>query len=104
MDIIIKSLTAGIATAIILLLARFVGPKLAGAIGGLPIVFAISYILVTANNKGLAREFLIGGIYGAIAAILFSFILILLNAQFLKSYWLNFLAAYIVCFFVAFML
>lgn len=69
MDIVLKSLLAAVATGIILTIAKFSGPKLAGAIGGLPIVFALSYIFITMNDKGLARQFLIGGIYGALAAI-----------------------------------
>lgn len=61
MDIILKSLAAAVVTAIILLIAKFSNPKIAGAIGGLPIVFAISYIFVTLSNKGSARDFLLGG-------------------------------------------
>ena len=64
MDIVFKSLAAAVVTAIILLVAKFSGPKLAGAI----------------------------------AAIFFSVVLILLNAQFTKTHWLNFVAAYILCF------
>lgn len=104
MDILIKSVASGIVTAVILLIAKFTGPKLAGAIGGVPIVFAVSYILLTMNNKGGAREFLIGGIYGAVAGIFFSLILIGLNFQFAKTHWLNFIIAYTLCFLLAFAL
>jgi len=45
MVIILKSLAAAIITAIILLVTQFVGPRLAGALGGIPIVFAVSYVL-----------------------------------------------------------
>ncbi|MDO8499860.1 MAG: hypothetical protein Q7S66_04340 [bacterium] len=34
MDIILKSLASAVVTAIILLIAKFAGPKLAGALGG----------------------------------------------------------------------
>lgn len=102
MDIILKSLAAAVVTAIILLVAKFSSPKLAGAIGGIPIVFAISYIFVTLSNKSLARDFLLGGIYGAIAAIFFSLVLIFLNSKFLNSHWLNFVIAYVLCFLLAF--
>ncbi|MFA6521770.1 MAG: hypothetical protein WCT53_05285 [Candidatus Gracilibacteria bacterium] len=101
MDIVLKSLASAVVTAIILVIAKFSGPKLAGAIAGIPIVFVISYVLLTMNNKGLSRQFLIGGIYGAIAAIFFSVVLIWLNSQFLKTYWLNLGIAYIACFFLA---
>ncbi|MBU1018641.1 MAG: hypothetical protein ABII07_01190 [Patescibacteria group bacterium] len=101
MDIILKSLASAAITAIILVIAQFSGPKLAGAIGGIPIVFAVSYVLITMENKGLSREFLIGGIYGALAAIFFSAVLIWLNMQFVKSHWLNFAIAYIACFMFA---
>ena len=47
MEIVLKSLASAVITAIILLIAKFSGPKLAGAIGGIPIVFAISYVLLT---------------------------------------------------------
>lgn len=104
MDIVIKSLASAVATAIILLIAKFSSPKLAGAIGAIPIVFAISYVLLTVENKGVSRDFLIGGVYGAIAAIFFSLILIWLNAQFLKTHWLNFIIAYIITFLIAFIL
>ena len=53
------------------------------------------------QNKSASHDFLIGGIYGAIAAIFFSIILIIFNAQFLKTHWLNFIIAYIFCFIVA---
>ena len=101
MEIVLKSLASAVVTAIILVIAKFSGPKLAGAIGGIPIVFAISYILLTMEDKGLSRQFLVGGIYGAIAAIFFSLILIWLNAQFLKTHWLNFAIAYASCFLFA---
>ena len=101
MDIILKSLASAVVTAIILAIAKFSGPKLAGAIGGIPIVFAVSYILITMGDKSLARQFLIGGIYGAIAAVFFSVALIWLNAQFLKTHWLNFAIAYAACFLFA---
>lgn len=104
MEIILKSLASAGVTALILIIAKFSGPKLAGAIGGLPIVFAVSYILLTMNSKSLSREFLIGGIYGAFAAVFFSLILIWFNSQFVKSYWLNFTIAYVLCFFFALML
>lgn len=98
MDIILKSLSSAVVTAIILLIAKFSGPKIAGAIGGLPIVFAITYVLLTISDKTLSRDFLVGGIYGAIAAIFFSAILIWLNIAFVKSFWINFIVAYILCF------
>lgn len=104
MDIIFKSLASAVVTAIILLVAKFFGPRVAGAVGGIPIVFAISYILLTANNKSLSRDFLVGGIYGAMAAIFFSLILLLLNFYFIKSHWLNFGVAYFLCFFFALLL
>lgn len=69
MDILIKSLASGVVTAIILLIAKFSGPKLAGAIGGIPIVFAISYVLLMWNDKTTTHDFLVGGIYGALAAV-----------------------------------
>ena len=98
MDILIKSLISGLVTAIILTAAKFAGPRLGGAIGGLPIVFAVSYVLLTLNDKNISREFLIGGIFGAIAAIFFSLVLLWLNAQFVKNHWLNFIVAYVFCF------
>lgn len=101
MDILIKSVASGIVTAIILLIARYSTPKLAGAIGGLPIVFAVSYALLFLSNKGIAKDFLVGGIYGAIAAIFFSLVLIGLNVHFSENYWLNFAIAYVLCFLLA---
>lgn len=101
MDILIKSLASALVTAIILLVAKFSGPKLAGAIGGIPIVFAVSYILLILNNKSIARDYLIGGIYGAIAAIFFSIVLIWLNVRFVENYWINFIVAYVLCFLFA---
>ena len=98
MDIIFKSLLSALVTAIILVIAKFFGPKIAGAIGGIPIVFAISYILITMNNRAQSRDFLMGGVYGAIAAVFFSFALIWLNVRFAENYWLNFIIAYILCF------
>lgn len=101
MEIVLKSLASAFVTAIVLIVAKYSGPKMAGAIGGVPLVFAISYILITMGNKSTAREFLIGGIYGAIAAILFSLILIWFNHQFPKYHWVNFTLAYILCFLFA---
>jgi len=102
MDILMKSLLAAGATAIILLVAKHSGPKLAGAIGGIPIVFAISYILVTMSDRAGAKDFLVGGIYGSLAALFFSGILIFFNNQFPKAHWLSFSVAYALCFFLAF--
>jgi len=104
MEIILKSLASAVITAIILLIAKFSGPKLAGAIGGIPIVFAISYILLTMENKNISRDFLVGGIYGAIAAIFFSVVLIWFNSRFASSHWINFAIAYLLCFLLAFVM
>ena len=101
MDIVLKSLASAVVTAIILLISKYSGAKLGGAIGGIPIVFAISYILLTLKDKSISRDFLVGGIYGAIAAIFFSVVLILLNAKFLESHWLNFAIADAFCFLLA---
>ena|SRR3989338_2234573 len=104
MDIIFKSLASAVVTAIILLLARFFGPVLAGAIGGIPVVFAVSYVLLTMKDRSVAHDFLLGGIYGAVAAIFFSVVLLWLNSQFIKSHWLNFAVAYVLCFLLALLL
>ncbi len=102
MDIILKSLVSAVVTGIILIIAKFVGPKLAGAIGGIPIVFAVSYVLITAGDKTTANSFLVGGVYGAIAAVFFSLILILFNNKLPDYHWINFIIAYILCFLLAF--
>lgn len=102
MEIILKSLAAAVVTGIILMIAKFAGPKLSGAIGGIPIVFAISYIMVTMENKAAATDFLVGGIYGAIAAIFFSLVLILFNHKFPDYHWANFAVAYVLCFLFTF--
>jgi uncharacterized membrane protein YgaE (UPF0421/DUF939 family) len=101
MEIVIKSLASAVVTGIVLILAKFFGPRVAGAIAGVPIVFAISYIMVTMNNHSSSKEFLIGGIYGAIAAIFFSVLLIWFNHQFPKYYWVSFAVAYTLCFLLA---
>jgi hypothetical protein len=102
MEILLKSLAAAVVTAIILVIAKYAGAKLAGAIGGIPIVFAISYILLTMEDKSTSKDFLVGGIYGAIAAICFSLILIFLNNKFPNMHWTSFAVAYVLCFFVAY--
>lgn len=94
-------MASAVVTAIILVIAKFSGPKLAGAIGGIPIVFVISYILLTMNDKSLSTKFLVGGIYGAMAGIFFSLILLWLNVQFVKTYWVNLAIAYVLCFLFA---
>ena len=104
MDIILKSLVSAVVTGVILLIAKFAGPKMAGAIGGIPIVFAISYILVTMKDKAIANDFLVGGVYGAIAAIFFSIILIIFNNKIPEYHWLNFAIAYVLCFLLAFVM
>jgi len=103
-EIFIKSLAGFFVTALTLIVARSVGPTFAGALGGIPIVFAVSYLLVTAQDKGADRRFLIGGVYGAIASIFFSFVLIWLNHQFPKNYWVNFFLAYFLCILLAILL
>ncbi len=101
MEIILKSLASAVVTACILLIAKFSGPRIAGAIGGIPIVFAMSYVILTLENKNLSQNFLMGGVYGAIAGIFFSLVLIWFNNKFVNTYWLNFLIAYILCFLLA---
>jgi uncharacterized membrane protein (GlpM family) len=100
MEIILKSLASGVITGIIIYLSNHLNPTLAGAIGGIPIVFAISYILITTQDRSLSTQFLLGGIYGAIAAIFFSLFLIGLN-KFALHHWLNFFIAYVACFLLA---
>lgn len=102
MEIILKSLAAAAVTAIILLIAKFSGPKLAGAIGGIPIVFVISYIFITLENRGSAKNFLLGGIIWAVAAIFFSIVLIFFNDKFSSHHWVNFIVAYVLCLLLTF--
>lgn len=104
MDILIKSLVSAAATALILIVAKYSGPRVAGAIGGIPIVFAISYIMVTFEDKSISKDFLVGGIYGAVAALFFSLILIWFNMLFPKHHWISFGVAYLLCFFLALLL
>ena len=103
MDIIWKSLLASVITAVILLIERYVGPKVAGAIGGIPIVYAISYVLVTYLERDSEKivGFLRGGVYGALAAIFFCVLLGLLTYKFPEYYWVNFAVSYIACFSLA---
>jgi len=101
MEILLKSLASSVVVAALLLLSEYVGPKLAGAIGGIPIIFAISYVLVIHQNQASSQDFLMGGIYGAVAAIFFSLILIGFNHFFPQHVWINFTVAYILCFFFA---
>ena len=103
MDIFIKSLAAAIITALILMLEKTAGPKVAGAIGGIPIVFAISFIFITMGNKDITHisHFLIGGIVGGLAGVSFCLLLWFLNAKFIEYYWLNFVVAYVLCFLFA---
>lgn len=98
MEILLKSVGAGIVTGIILLLAKYVGPKVAGAIAGIPIIFAVSYVLMIMRDKSGATDYLIGGIYGALAAVFFSLVLIFLNQKITEHYYLNFAIAYALCF------
>ncbi|OGH88475.1 MAG: hypothetical protein A3J93_04395 [Candidatus Magasanikbacteria bacterium RIFOXYC2_FULL_42_28] len=102
MEIILKSLISAVITGLILVVSNYASPKLAGALGGIPIVFAVSYVLITMQNKSVAKDFLAGGVYGAIAAIFFSIILILFNYLFPKYHWVNFIIAYALCFLAAF--
>lgn len=102
MEIVLKSLISAVITGAILILNEFVGPKMAGALGGIPIVFAVSYVLITMSDKSTANQFLIGGIYGALAAIFFSLILVLFNNKFPDTHWINFAVAYALCFGFAF--
>jgi len=103
MDIIWKSLLAAVITAVILIIERSVGPKIAGAIGGIPIVYAISYVLVTYAERDSDKiaGFLRGGVYGAIAAVLFCVLLGILSYKLPDYYWVNFTVSYITCFLLA---
>ena len=60
MDIFYKNLIAAVVTASVLLVEKYSGPRVAGAIGGIPIVFAISYVLITYQLKDIPQmnEFL----------------------------------------------
>ena len=104
MEIFFKSLASGAITGVILLISSISGPKLAGAIGGIPIVFAISYALLLMDKTMSTKDFLTGGIYGALAAIFFSLILIYFNYKFHGHEWVNFGIAYILCFLFAYLM
>lgn len=103
MAIALKSLAAAAITAAILLIERYAGPRIAGAIGGIPIVFAVSFVLITMNTRNIAQisDFLLGGIIGAVAGILFCAVLWFLDSHFLRFYWINFAGAYLLCFLAA---
>ncbi len=102
MDILWKSIVGGTITGLILWIAKNVSPRIAGALGGIPIIFAITYVLVTMENKGSTQEYLTGGIYGAIASIFFSVVLIACNNYFPRYHWVNFAIVYLLCFGLAF--
>ena len=106
MEIILKSLASAVITAIILVIAQFSGAKLAGALGGIPIVFAVSFVLVTMQSKNITEidGFLKGGIIGALAGVLFCLILLFLNHKNIELYWFNFAISYAICFAFAFFL
>ncbi len=103
MEIVYKSLIAAVITAVILVIEKYSGPRIAGAIGGIPIVFAISYVLITYQFKHVPQmnEFLWGGVIGAVGGVLFSLILIFLNTKLSQYYWINFIGAYVFIFLFA---
>lgn len=103
MEILLKSLAAAVITALILLLERYAGPRIAGAIGGIPIVFAVSFVLVTMQHKNITQisEFLLGGVIGAVAGVLFCIVLWYLNKHYIDYYWWNFAGSYLLCFLFA---
>lgn len=101
MDIVLKSFVAWGAAALVLTVAKYAGPRMAGAVGGVPIIFAVSYILVTYHNKPAAKNFLIGGAYGTIGFIVFLGALLLLNQRYAANHWINFAFAYALCLLVA---
>ncbi len=102
MNILIKSMGAALVTAVILVISDLFGSKIAGIIGGIPIVYAISYVILTSDNKGHASEYLIGGISGTIAAVFFGLFLLFLNSKSPQTHWLNFIGAYVLCAAIAF--
>lgn len=101
MSILIKSILSGVIVGLILLLSKYLGPKLAGAIGGVPLIFALTYGLTIAETPEKAQGFLLGGIYGSIAGMVFIGLLMVLNFYFIKTYWINFGVAYALCFLLA---
>lgn len=98
MDILLKSLASAVIVGIILTIANFAGPKVAGAISGIPIISAITYVIITMSDKGTSTDFVYGLICGAIATIFFSILLLVLNYAAPKFHWINFSIAYFLCF------
>jgi len=85
-DIVIKSLSAAAITGIILVVTKLTNKKIAGVIGGIPIVYAISYVLLTLENKKLSENYLKGEISGTIATVIFRVLLLIINKHSPQTY------------------
>jgi uncharacterized membrane protein (GlpM family) len=102
MDILIKSIVGGFVIALVLIFAKFFGPRVAGFVSAIPASFVVGYILTTIEEKNIIsiEKFLTGGFIAGIAFILF--IGVLLGANKLGfGYWESLIIAYLfwgVCF------
>ena len=102
MDILIKSIIGGFVIALVLIVGKFFGPKLAGFVSAIPAGFVAGYVLFTVEEQNIAsiERFLTGGIIASIVFVLF--IGVLLGANKLGfGYWESLAIAYffwVICF------
>jgi len=76
MDILLKGFASGVIVMGVLLAERYFGAKVAGILGGIPLVFAISFAFIALKTgKEGAQNFILGGFWSLLPTLFFYFLL-----------------------------
>ncbi len=99
MDILFKSVSGGILIAIILFSAKFFGPKIAGILTAIPMVFTTSFLFGFIKKEEIVIQNFVWNVF--ISAIITSIFLgsfYFLNQFNFKIIWINLIISYLIYF------
>lgn len=82
MDILLKGFFGGIVVIIVLVAEKYLGAKVAGVLGGIPLIFAISFAFVAlkTGQEG-AINFIKGGFWSLLPTLFFYLLLSFLTLK-----------------------
>lgn len=99
MEILLKSILGGCVIGAVLLASKLFGEKLGGVLSAIPMLFILSFLFVTVEQKDpdKIKLFLEGGFWG-IAFFILAIVSLYFLSQYSDHYWFNLLAVYAVWF------
>jgi len=102
MEILLKSIVGGVAIGLVLVLTKYLGPKIGGIFAMVPLMFTLAFLFSTyGKNSVYIQDFILSGIAGTVLFVAFLAALYFLNKNG-DNYWVNLAISYAIWFVGAF--